>query len=76
VTGRRAFKRDTAAETITAILREEPPDLMGVSPRSPRQVAKTGIGNYLSRSCVIEVLNRASIRDGGDCYEVSVPCLW
>jgi hypothetical protein len=31
VTGKRAFKRDTAAETMTAILREEPPDLMGVS---------------------------------------------
>ena len=25
VTGRRAFKRDTAAETMTAILRDEPP---------------------------------------------------
>jgi hypothetical protein len=31
VTGKRAFKRDTAAETMPAILREEPPDLMGVS---------------------------------------------
>jgi serine/threonine protein kinase len=27
ITGRRAFKRDTAAETMTAILREEPSDL-------------------------------------------------
>jgi serine/threonine protein kinase/WD40 repeat protein len=27
LSGRRAFKRDTAAETLTAILREEPPDL-------------------------------------------------
>jgi hypothetical protein len=31
VTVKRAFKRDTAAETMTAILREEPPDLMGLS---------------------------------------------
>ena len=27
VTGQRAFRRDTAAETMTAILREDPPDL-------------------------------------------------
>jgi serine/threonine protein kinase len=27
VTGQRAFRRDTAAETLTAILREDPPDL-------------------------------------------------
>jgi eukaryotic-like serine/threonine-protein kinase len=27
LTGKRAFKRDTSAETMTAILREEPPDL-------------------------------------------------
>ena len=27
LTGQRAFRRDTAAETMTAILREEPPDL-------------------------------------------------
>jgi eukaryotic-like serine/threonine-protein kinase len=27
LTGKRAFKRDTAAETMTAILREEPPEL-------------------------------------------------
>ena len=31
MTGKRAFKRATAAETMTAILGEEPPDLMGVS---------------------------------------------
>jgi dipeptidyl aminopeptidase/acylaminoacyl peptidase len=29
LSGRRAFVRDTAAETMTAILREEPPDLTG-----------------------------------------------
>jgi len=28
VTGRRAFQRDTAAETMTAILKEDPPDLV------------------------------------------------
>ena len=27
LTGQRAFRRDTAAETMTAILREDPPDL-------------------------------------------------
>src|SRR5215471_18856458 len=27
LTGKRAFKRDTSAETMTAILREEPPEL-------------------------------------------------
>jgi serine/threonine protein kinase len=27
VSGRRAFRRDTAAETMTAILKEDPPDL-------------------------------------------------
>ena len=31
MTGKRAFKRDAAAETMTAIWREGPPDLMGVS---------------------------------------------
>jgi hypothetical protein len=30
--GRRAFQRDTAAETMTAIIREEPPDLAAASP--------------------------------------------
>src|SRR5262245_33354494 len=30
LSGRRAFQRDTAAETMTAILREEPPEITGV----------------------------------------------
>jgi serine/threonine protein kinase len=30
--GQRAFKRDTAAETMTAILKEEPPELTGTNP--------------------------------------------
>ena len=43
LSGRRAFKRDTAAETLTAILREEPPDLaaesaLNVSPALDRIV--------------------------------------
>ncbi len=32
LSGRRAFRRDTAAETMTAILKEEPPELSGTSP--------------------------------------------
>jgi hypothetical protein len=36
LSGQRAFKRDTAAETMTAILKEDPPDLTsGVRPMSP-----------------------------------------
>jgi hypothetical protein len=44
LTGRRAFSRDTAAETMTAILREEPPELgssaSGISPGVARTVAR------------------------------------
>ena len=32
VTGQRAFQRDTAADTMSAILREEPPELSGTRP--------------------------------------------
>jgi len=32
LSGQRAFKRDTSAETMTAILREEPPELTGTNP--------------------------------------------
>ncbi len=32
LSGQRAFKRDTAAETMTAILKEEPPELAGTNP--------------------------------------------
>jgi serine/threonine protein kinase len=32
VTGQRAFHRDTAADTMSAILREEPPELVGTRP--------------------------------------------
>ncbi len=35
VTGRRAFKRETAAETMTAILKEDPPDLLQAAPSAP-----------------------------------------
>jgi Tol biopolymer transport system component len=31
VTGRRAFQRDTAAETMTAILKEDPPEIIGTA---------------------------------------------
>lgn len=32
LSGRRAFKRETNAETMTAILKEEPPELTGINP--------------------------------------------
>ena len=32
LSGKRAFKRDTGAETMTAILREEPPELTSINP--------------------------------------------
>ncbi len=35
LTGKRAFKRDTSAETMTAILREEPPELNGTAWQGP-----------------------------------------
>ena len=35
LTGRRAFKRDTSAETMTAILKEDPPELMSASGALP-----------------------------------------
>ncbi len=35
LTGRRAFKRDTAAETMTAILKEDPPELLSASGALP-----------------------------------------
>ncbi len=34
-TGKRAFRRDTAAETLTAIIREEPQPVSQLQPRSP-----------------------------------------
>ncbi len=37
--GRRAFRRDTAVETLTAILREDPPELFGSASRIPPAVA-------------------------------------
>jgi len=40
LTGRRAFQRGTAAETLTAILREDPPDLAASAPDVPPGVAR------------------------------------
>ena len=37
--GRRAFRRDTAAETLTAILREDPPEISGSGSRIPPALA-------------------------------------
>jgi eukaryotic-like serine/threonine-protein kinase len=41
LTGRRAFSRDTAAETMTAILREDPPDVASGAALVPPAVART-----------------------------------
>ncbi len=35
LTGRRAFQRDTAAETMTAVLKEDPPELASIAPGLP-----------------------------------------
>jgi eukaryotic-like serine/threonine-protein kinase len=44
LTGKRAFKRETAAETMTAILKEEPPDLLETGWQGP-----IGLQRILSR---------------------------
>jgi len=44
LTGKRAFRRDTSAETMTAILREEPPELNGTGWQGP-----LGLQRILSR---------------------------
>jgi eukaryotic-like serine/threonine-protein kinase len=44
LTGKRAFKRDTAAETMTAVLREEPPELIDTGWQGP-----LGLQRILSR---------------------------
>jgi serine/threonine protein kinase/Tol biopolymer transport system component len=44
LTGKRAFKKDTTAETMTAILREEPPELMETNWHGP-----IGLQKILSR---------------------------
>ena len=40
VTGRRAFQRETAAETMTAILHDEPPDATTSSPPVPAELGR------------------------------------
>lgn len=40
LTGQRAFQRDTATETMTAILREEPRDLAILDPKIPPSLAR------------------------------------
>jgi len=40
LTGRRAFERETAAETMTAILKEEPPELTSIDPTIPVGLAR------------------------------------
>lgn len=44
--GKRAFKRDTAAETMTAILREEPPELTETGWQGPLGLQKI-LGRWL-----------------------------
>ena len=41
LTGRRAYSRDTAAETMTAILREDPPDIASSASSVPTGLART-----------------------------------
>ncbi len=52
LTGTRAFKRDTVAETMTAILKEEPPDLLETGWQGP-----IGLQRILSR-CVEKSVER------------------
>jgi eukaryotic-like serine/threonine-protein kinase len=40
LTGQRAFQRETAAETMTAILREDPPSFSGMTPPVPAAVER------------------------------------
>jgi hypothetical protein len=49
LTGKRAFKRDTAAETMTAILREEPPELSETGWNGPLGLEKI-LGRCLEKS--------------------------
>ncbi|MCI0567202.1 MAG: protein kinase [Acidobacteria bacterium] len=39
LTGRRAFSRDNPAETLAAILRDDPPDLLAIRPETPQELA-------------------------------------
>ena len=41
ITGRRAFRRDTAAETMTAILRDDPPDIGSTTADVPPGLVRT-----------------------------------
>src|SRR5271168_836845 len=52
LTGKRAFKRDTAAETMTAVLREEPPELNEMGWQGP-----LGLQRILNR-CLEKNLER------------------
>ena len=54
VTGRRAWKKRTAAETLVAIMREDPPSLSGVEPPVPAAVRR--------------VVDRCLAKDPGDRY--------
>lgn len=40
LTGRKAFEHETAAETMTAILKEDPPELAAVDPKIPPALAR------------------------------------
>ena len=54
LSGERAFKRDTSAETMTAILKEEPPELSGTD--VPLAVDR------IVRHCLEKVLSSGSVR--------------
>jgi Tol biopolymer transport system component len=48
LTGRGAFHRETAAETLTAILRADPPDILDTSPRVPPGLVRL-VGHCLEK---------------------------
>jgi Tol biopolymer transport system component len=49
VSGQQAFRRDTAAETMTAILKEEPPELSGVAAQAVSPGMERIIGRCLEK---------------------------
>jgi len=59
LTGRRAFQAETAADTMSAVLREDPPELARVAPETPVALAR------IVRRC-LEKLPAARFRSASD----------
>jgi len=49
LSGRRAFRADTAADTMSAILREDPPELLELNPQIPPALQRT-VGHCLEKN--------------------------